>query len=256
MIGITANYIQVGPLFTIEPLKMKLSRINPIEGFKRLFSKRSIVQLLKSLLKIGAIGYMVYINIKKHIRNIPNIMEMDLLTIISTIGSTVFSLAIYSGAVMIFVAILDYFYSWWEYENNLKMSKHEIKEEYKQMEGDPQIRGKIKERQRLLASRRMMQEIPKADVVITNPTHFAVALKYDINSGQAPIVIAKGQDLIAQQIKEIAKEHDIVLYEDVHLARSLYKAVEIGEPIPFEFFKAVAEVLAYVYKVKGKVVNL
>ena len=183
-------------------------------------------------------------------------MEMDLLLAVSKVADTVFKVAMYTGLVMVLIAVLDYFYSWWEFEENLKMSKHEVKEEYKQMEGDPQIKGKIKQRQRLMANRRMMQEIPSADVIITNPTHFAVAIKYDTSSGQAPIVVAKGQDFVAQQIKQIGKDHDIVLYEDVYLARSLFKAVEVGEPIPFDFFQAVAEVLAFVYKVKGKVVNI
>lgn len=254
--GIIANYMQVGSMLTGEPLKMKLSKINPIEGFKRLFSKKSIAQLVKSILKISAIGYMVYIIINNHIGYIPDLMEMDLLSIVARLGETVFKLAFYSGGVMVFIAILDYFYSWWEFEENIKMSKQEIKDEYKQMEGDPQIKGKIKQRQRMMATRRMMQEIPTADVVITNPTHFAVALKYDAEAGQAPMVVAKGQDMVAQKIKEIASENEIILYEDVYLARSLFKLVEVGEPIPFEFFKAVAEVLAFVYRIKGKVVNL
>lgn len=256
LIGIIVNYLQVGTLFTGDPLKMKFNRLNPIEGFKKLFSKRSLVQLVKSVLKISAIGYVVYIIIKKHISYMPDMMEMDLIVALARIGDTVLRVALFSGGVMVFIAILDYFYSWWEFENNLKMSKQEIKDEHKQMEGDPFIKGKIKEQQRAMSRRRMMQEIPNADVVITNPTHFAIALKYDPDSGQAPVVVAKGQDYIAQQIKEIASENGIVLYEDVHLARSLYKVVEIGEQIPLEFFKAVAEVLAFVYKAKGKVANL
>ncbi len=254
--GIAVNYLQVGSLLTAEPLKMKLSRLNPVEGFKRLFSKKSIVQLVKSIMKIGAIGYVVYTVINTHVAQLSNIMELDFLVALNQFGLTVYNVALYSGIVMIFIAIFDYAYSWWEFEQNLKMSKQDIKDEFKQMEGDPLVRGKIKERQRMIARRRMMQELPKADVVITNPTHFAVALKYDPNSGQAPIVLAKGQDLIAQQIKEIARSHEIVLYEDVTLARGLYKACEIGDQIPLDFFKAVAEVLAFVYKVKGKVVNL
>lgn len=256
IIGFIANYMQVGPLLTGEPLKPKLSKLNPVEGFKKLFSKKSIQQLVKSVLKISALSYVVYIVIHNHIRFLPDIIEMELLLAVSKVANTVFRVALYSGGVMVFIAVLDYFYSWWEFEENLKMSKHEVKEEYKQMEGDPQIKGKIKQRQRLMATRRMMQEIPTADVIITNPTHFAVAIKYDTTSGQAPVVIAKGQDFVAQQIKQLALEHDIVLFEDVYLARSLYRAVEIGEQIPFEFFKAVAEVLAFVYKVKGKVVNI
>ncbi|QNO16433.1 flagellar biosynthesis protein FlhB [Alkalicella caledoniensis] len=255
-IGIIINYLQVGSLFTTDPLKMKFNRLNPIEGFKKLFSKKSLVQLVKSILKISAIGYVVYLIIRNHINNLPDIIEMDFLVALLKIGDTVLRVALLSGGVMVFIALLDYLYSWWEFEQNLKMSKQEIKDEYKQMEGDPLIRSKIKERQRMMARRRMMQDIPNADVIITNPTHFAIALKYDQNSGQAPTVIAKGQDLVAQQIKEVARENNIVLYEDVALARSLYKVVEIGEQIPFEFFKAVAEVLAFVYKVKGRAVNI
>ena len=251
--GIGGNLIQVGFLFTTEPLKMKLERINPIEGAKRIFSKRALFQLLKSLLKITIVGYVVFSVLSDNKTNLLNLYYYDLLEILKFIGVLVLELGIKSSIVLIILAILDYLYQKYEYEKNLRMSKQDIKDEYKKAEGDPLIKSRIKERQRLMAMNRMMQSVPDADVIITNPTHFAIAISYKPKKMEAPELVAKGMDYMALKIREVAKEHDIVTVENKWLARSLYHQVEIGEPIPTDLYQAVAEVLAYVYKVKGTI---
>ena len=250
--GLIVSYVQVGFLFTFETLKPKFSRINPFSGFKRLFSMRSIIELSKAILKIVIIGYVVYGYINGQALAIMGLMSMDLLNIASYIGLTSLNLAIRICVVLIILGAFDFVYQWWDYEKNLKMSKQEIKEEYKQTEGNPEIKSKIRQKQRQISMRRMMQEVPKADVIITNPTHFACALKYDSAVSQAPTLIAKGQDYLAMRIKEVAKESKIEIVENKPLARSIYDTVEIGKAIPPELYQAVAEVLAFVYSLKGK----
>jgi flagellar biosynthetic protein FlhB len=252
-IAVMGNYLQTGFIFTFEPLKMKFSKLNPIEGAKRLFTLRSAVDFLKSVLKMAIVGIVIYITLWGEKEKLVGLGRMPLQTTISYIASLTLQLGIKIGFTLIAIGILDYFYQKYEYEKSLKMSKQDIKDEYKNSEGNPLIKGKIKEKQRRLALRRMMQEVPKADVVITNPTHFAVALKYEAGKMEAPTVIAKGTDYIALKIKEVAKQHNIVTMENKPLARALYSQVEIGETIPAELFQAVAEVLAYVYKIKGRV---
>jgi flagellar biosynthetic protein FlhB len=245
--------LQVGTLFTLEPLKMKLDKLNPIQGAKRLFSLKSLVELAKSLIKIS-VGILVAYNLLWGVKE--ELLKLSQTSIEAALAFTaheVVKLGLYIGVLYIVLAVLDYMYQRYEYEKSLRMSKQDIKDELKNTEGDPLIKGKIKEKQRQMAMRRMMQELPKADVVITNPTHFAVAIKYDSASMTAPTVIAKGQDYLALKIKEIAKKHRIVTMENKPLARALYSQVEIGQQIPEELFKAVAEVLAYVYKLQGKV---
>lgn len=252
MVGLIVNYLQVGFLFSKDAIKIKLNRINPIEGFKRILSLKSLVELIKSLLKIFLVGYISFSYIKKEvIINIFKLYDMSLNNIIKFIWSIIYSLVIRISLILIIIGALDYLYQKWDFERNLKMTKQEIKEESKQSEGDPLIKSKIKEKQRQMAMSRMMAEVPKADVIITNPTHFAVALFYDKNKYDAPIVIAKGVDLIAQNIKRIGNEKDIPIVENKPLARSLYNSVEIGQIIPEELFQAVAEVLAYVYSLRG-----
>ncbi|WP_139488972.1 flagellar biosynthesis protein FlhB [Brevibacillus dissolubilis] len=253
LIALFANYMQVGVLFSTEPLMMKLEKINPIEGFKRIFSMRSIAELFKSILKISTCCIVAYQVLWSAKDQIPSLALMSVAEILSFAGWLIVKVGIAIGVVLIVLGILDYLYQRYEYEKNLRMSKQDIKDEYKKMEGDPLIKSKIKERQRAMAMRRMMQEIPKADVVITNPTHYAVAIRYVAGEMAAPMVIAKGQDFIALKIREIAKQHHIVTMENKPLARALYSQVEIGQSVPEEMFKAVAEVLAYVYKLRGKV---
>ncbi len=251
IVSLTINFIQVGFLFSFEPLMPKLSKLNPITGFGRLFSKRSLVELVKSLLKITIIGYFIYRFMRKQIEQIPGLISAELIDSLHLAASLILNLVFQISAVMLVLAAFDYFYQWWEHKESLKMSKDDIKQEFKQSEGDPLIKGKIKQRQRAMSMQRMMQEVPKADVIVTNPTHFAVALKYE-KAMAAPIVVAKGQDLIAQRIKEIAKENKVIIVENKVLARALYAAVDIGYPVPPELYQAVAEVLAYVYKLKKR----
>ena len=250
--GLIVSYAQVGFLFTLETIKPKFDRINPFSGFKRIFSMRSIVELLKAVLKIVIIGYVAYSYINGQAAAIISLMNMSLVNITSFIGLTSLNLAIRICVVLILLGAFDFVYQWWEYEKNLRMSKQEIKEEYKQMEGNPEIKSKIKQKQRQMSMRRMMQEVPKADVIITNPTHFACALKYDVTISQAPMLLAKGQDYLAMRIKEVAKENKIEIVENKPLARSIYDTVDIGQAIPQELYQAVAEVLAFVYSLKGK----
>lgn len=251
VVGVTINYMQVGFLFTTKAIEFKLNRINPIEGFKRIFSKRAFVELVKSSIKVFLIGYIVYKFTITEISNILNLYEMNLESIVKYIADISYKVGIRISLILIFLAFFDYLYQWWEHEKNLKMSKKEIKEEYKQTEGDPQIKSKIKEKQRQMAMMRMMQEVPKADVIITNPTHFAIALKYDKDKFDAPYVLAKGQDLMAEKIKEIGKSSSIPIVENKPLAQALYHKVEIGDVIPEELYQAVAEILAYVYSLNS-----
>jgi len=251
IIGLICSYMQVGFLFTTKTLTFKLDRINPISGLRRLFSLKSIVELLKSLIKTILLIYITSSYLVKEYNNMLNIIDMNIITTISYLWQIIFNLVIRSSIVLFVIAILDYLYKKWEYEKELMMTKHEVKEEYKQTEGDPLIKSKIKEKQRQISMRRMMQDIPKADVVITNPTHYAIAIKYDNLKDDAPKVLAKGKDLIAQSIKRVAKENEIPLFENKPLAQTLYNTVEIGDFIPPDLYQAVAEVLAYIYSLKN-----
>ncbi|MGN7470217.1 flagellar biosynthesis protein FlhB [Brevibacillus sp. SAFN-007a] len=253
LVAFAVNYMQVGWMISTEPLQMKLEKLDPIKGAKRIFSMRSIVELLKSLLKISACMYVAYVILWNAKEQVTQLSLLSLGSILSFTGSEVTKLGIYIGLLLFILAVMDYVYQRYEHEKNLRMSKQDIKDEHKQAEGDPLIKGKIRERQRSMALRRMMQELPKADVIITNPTHFAVAIRYDASAMSAPTVVAKGQDYLALKIREVAKKHRIVTMENKPLARALYSQVEIGQQIPEEMFKAVAEVLAYVYKLQGKV---
>ncbi len=250
-VGIGINFLQVGFSFSLQPLQPDFERLNPIGGLQRLLSKRVLVELAKSLLKVAVIGYFIYKFICREMDILPAAANFDLRQSAAHFGDMVIDLASQIGAVLIVLAAGDFFYQWWEHQQSLKMSKQEVKEEMKQTEGNPQIKGKIKEKQRALAMRRMMQEVPKADVIITNPTHFAVALAYQADM-PAPRVLAKGQDLIAQRIKEIAKEHNIPIVENKPLARTVFQMVDIGGWIPAELYQAVAEVLAYVYRLQRR----
>ncbi len=242
-------------LVSFKALNFKGSRINPIQGFKKMFSMRGVVELVKSLLKITILGYICYNTIVKRLPTLPNMMDMSIEQAVMLTGETI--MAIINGVIPIFILVAraDYIYQWWDYEKNLRMSKQEIKEEYKQVEGDPQIKGKIRERQQQQARTRMMQSVPTADVIIRNPTHFAIAIKYDPQKDSAPMVVAKGMDHVALKIVEVAEEHDIVTVENKPLARGLYDAVDINQEIPEQFYQAVAEVIAFVYSLKQKELN-
>lgn len=248
--GLVSGFAQVGFLFSTKTLGVKLGKINPLNGFKRIFSARSLVDLAKSIIKIAVVGYVGYSYIKGESKDMLSTMNMDVISIASYIGVTATNVGIRMGIAMLFIGVIDYGYQWWEYEKSLRMTKQEVKEEYKETEGNPQTKSRIRQKQRQMSMRRMLQDIPNADVVITNPTHFAVAIKYDSKVADAPVVLAKGQDYIALRIKEIAKENNVEIVENKPLARTLYETVEIGGKIPPELYQAVAEVLAYVYGLK------
>lgn len=251
--GVAANFFQVGAMFTPDAIQPKLDKINPLSGFKRIFSMRSLVELIKSLLKIGLIGVITFIVLWKRAPEILALSQKSIGTSLATLGSLTVQMGLYASGALLVLAILDYLYQKYDFEKSIRMSKQDIKDEYKNTEGDPLIKSRIKQRQREIAMQRMMQEVPKADVVITNPTHFAVAIRYDETKQDAPFVVAKGVDYIAQKIKLVAKENDVIMVENRPLARALYSQVEIGQVIPEEFFKAVAEILAFVYRVKHKI---
>ena len=249
--GLSVSLYQVGINFTTKPLELKFSWLNPINGFGRIFSKKSLVELLKSILKIIIIGYFIFSYLKDQILQMPKLLYLDINASLPLISDIILTLAFKVIGVIFVLSVFDYAYQKWDHFQSLKMSKDEVKEEFKQQEGDPQIKGKIKQKQRQMAMARMMQEVPKADVIVTNPTHFAVALKYQ-KGMKAPEVIAKGQDYVAQRIKDVAREAGVAIVEDKPLARALYAAVEIGEMVPPELYKSVAEVLAYVYRLKHR----
>ena len=242
---------QVGWKVTAKPMEPKLSKFNPINGFKRIFSKDSLFELLKSIVKIGVIAYVAYSNVVEEANNLFVLYEISLNQAIALVGSIILEFGIEISVVFIGIGLVDYLYQKWKFGEDMKMTKQEVKDEYKNTEGDPQIKGRIRQKMREASQRRMMQDVPKADVVITNPTHFAVAIKYDAEVSRAPVVVAKGEDYLAQKIKEVAKENKVEIVENKPLARMLYHNVEIGAEIPPELYQAVAEVLAMVYHMKN-----
>lgn len=251
IVGLAINCFQVGLMVSTEKLQPKLENLNPINGFGRIFSKRSIVELFKSLFKIIVIGYFLYLYLKDQIPILPQFIFFDLPQSLATAADIIFTMAFQVVGVIMVMAVADYAYQRWQTTQDLMMSKQEVKDEYKQMEGDPQIKGKIKQKQRQMAMSRMMQEVPKADVIVTNPTHLAVALRY--KKGMiAPLVVAKGQDLVAEKIKQIAREHHILIVENKPVARALFEACEVGGTVPAELYQAVAEILAYVYRIRHR----
>ena len=252
VIGIATNALQVGFLFSLKPLQPKLSKINPIEGFKRLFSLRSFVELIKGILKISIVGYFAYKTIKGEYDNYYLLMDSNIITIVSFIGKLAFKLILKITLILLILAILDYIYQKWDYEKNLRMSKQEIKDETRQAEGDPLVKGKIRFLQRQFVVNAMIKELPEADVIITNPVHLAVALKYDTETMTAPKVVAKGARKLAERIKQIAQEHDIPILENKELDQLLYKSVDVGMEIPSKSYYALAEVLSYVFRLKNK----
>lgn len=250
IVGILATGTQTKFIFAKESLKFKLGRINPLQGIKKLLSLRSLVELAKSLIKITVIVSILYNRIVKIIGIIPAVIDFDVMQAAVYAGNTIMSLLVTVGIAFTAVAALDYIYQRWEYEKNIKMTKQEVKDEHKQMEGNPQIKNQRMRKQRELAMSRMMGNVKDADVVVRNPTHFAVALRYRIDEDPAPIVLAKGADHMAARIVEEAEKHGIATVENPPLARGLYAASDIEETIPAEFFQPVAELLAWIYTTK------
>lgn len=253
MASVGANLLQVGFMASAEPLKPKFEKIDPVKGMKRIFSVRAIVELLKSILKIGFVGFVAFFVLWQRIDEVLILSHKTVPAALKTIASLTLQMGISASIALLLLSLLDYLYQRYDFEKNIRMSKQDIKDEFKNTEGDPLIKSKIKQRQREMAMARMMQEVPNADVVITNPTHYAIALKYDENQSDAPVVVAKGLDFMAERIKKLAREHGVVLVENRPLAQALYKQTDIGDKIPEDFFKAVAEILAYVYRLKHKI---
>jgi len=254
VIGIGANVAQFGLLFTLKPIVPSFDKINPISGFKRLFSKQVLVNLGKQLLKLGAVFVIIYTSIAGSMSMFAQLAGMAPMELVMFVESLVFSIGWKFGFLLIVVGLLDYAYQRWQLEESLKMSKQEIKDEYRQAEGNPEAKGALKRRQREFARRRMMAAVPKATVVVTNPTHFAVALEWDEMKMDAPVVVAKGADLVAKRIREIAQENNVPIMENPPLARTLYAKVEIDQAVPPNLYAAVAQVIAFVFKLKRKTI--
>jgi flagellar biosynthetic protein FlhB len=251
LFGIASTLLQVGFVNNEEAIQFNLEKINPVSGLKRMFSLRSVIEGIKSLAKLGIVGFVAYLILKKEYEGLPLLIDMGIGQILVYLGTLSVQLLFGVGGALGVLAAADYFYQRWELEKEMRMTKQELKEEFKSREGDPLIKARIRKIQRETAMRRMMQDVPKADVIITNPTHIAIAIKYS-DQMVAPTVIAKGADTVAEKIKEIAKLHSIPVVENKPLARTIYKTIEIGMRIPRELYSAVAEVLAYVYKLKKK----
>jgi len=250
--GLLVNIVQVGFLFTTKPLAFQLERISPLKGFQRIFSSRTLVELAKSALKIIVLSYVFYREYRVLILQLPSLMRTELYTSFLEILKIASRIALRMSMALAALAAFDYLYQWWKYEQDLMMTKHEVKEEYKLVEGDPLIKSRIRQKQRQMSAMRMMEQVPSADVVVTNPTHYAVALKYEDTVSSAPTVIAKGKDYLAQRIKEVARENSVELVENREVAQALYMYCDIGDEIPEELYQAVADILVHVYRLKNR----
>lgn len=250
VINVVISVLQVGWKVSAKPMKPKLDRFDPINGFKKMFSKDSLFELFKSILKIGVIVYVAYTSIKGEKNDIFILYDMPLNQALALCGEIIINTGLKISIVYLIIGFADFIYQRFRFNEEMKMSKQEVKDEYKNTEGNPEIKGRQRQRMREASRQRMMQDVPKADVVITNPTHLAVAIKYDPEKAKAPIVVAKGEDFLAQKIRETAKENHIEIIENKPLARMLYANVEIGEAIPPELYQTVAEILAMVYSTR------
>ena len=250
VVGVLVSYAQVGSIFSIEAMMPKFEKISPLKGFKRMFSQRSLVDTVKNLIKLSLIATIGYLTINSSFEEIMLLSNRDIHYLVAFIGGMIMKLVVNISLALLLLAILDFAYQRWKFNQDLKMTKEEVREEHKQTEGDPLIKARIRSIQRDSARRRMLQDVPEADVIITNPTTYAVALKYDITKMTAPIVVAKGMRKVAERIKEIAEENNVPVIENKWLARTLFKSVNVGDETPYDLYKAVAEILALVYKLK------
>ncbi|MDK2884195.1 MAG: flagellar biosynthesis protein FlhB [Pseudothermotoga sp.] len=248
--AIFAGAMQTKFLLSFKPLKMDLKRINPVEGFKRFFSMRSLFELLKSILKMVIVGFVAYSVIRSNWILFRFYSDMETVDSLKLIFNLTYEVMLKCAIALFILAIVDYFYQRWEFEKSIRMTKQEIKEEYREIEGSPEVRRRQREIMARLARGRMLQQVPEADVVITNPSHIAVAIEYKSEEMEAPVVLAKGADEIAQKIIQIAKENNIPVVRNPQVARELYKTTDIGEQIPPNMYRAVAEILAYVYSLR------
>jgi len=252
---IASNFAQGGLSFTPEALKPKGDRFNPIKNLQNALGMNGAVQFAKGVLVVGVLTAVCYGTMRQAMGESPSLVGAPAPHILMTVGDLLYRLGLRAGMVVLAVAILDYAYGWYRHEKSLKMTKQEIKDEYRQQEGDPMVKGQRRRMARTMLQRHIATEVPKADVVVTNPTHFAVALRYDHEHHAAPIVVAKGADDMAKRIREIARANNVLIVENPPLARSLYRTVEIGRVIPAELFRAVAELLAYVYRQRAGQAN-
>jgi flagellar biosynthetic protein FlhB len=255
-VGVMANLLQVGFLFTVESIRPKWQKFNPLTGLRNLFaSRRSGVELVKGLAKVTIVALVVYSALDSLLSDSVSLVDADVGSVVGFMERGAISVGLRAGIAILILAVADYAFQRFEYERDLRMTKQEVKEEFKTLEGDPVVKGRIKTIQRQIAYRRMMADVPKSDVVVTNPTHLALALKYDAKTMASPRLVAKGADLIAQRIREIAVQHNIPIVEDKSLAQALYKSVDLGEEIPEKLFHAVAQVLAYIYRMRDEAFN-
>lgn len=252
IIGMAANFAQTGFIFSLEPLKPRLENLDPIKGLQRFFSRRALMELIKSLTKVTVVSLVVWLLVKGQFEGLLKTVDMGLFPSFELISSLIYRIGLGAMAVFLSLAVVDYIFQRREFARNLRMSKQEVKEEMKQMEGDPMVRSRLREKQRQLAQHRMMHAVPEASVVITNPTHVAVALRYR-EGDQAPRVIAKGAGSICARIKEVARENNVPIIENPPVARALYHQVEINQEIPVALYQAVAEILAQIYRLNGRV---
>jgi flagellar biosynthetic protein FlhB len=255
LIAIGINVAQVGFKITPKAMEPKLEKLNLVSGLKRLVSLRSLVQLVRDSIKLFIVGFVAYKSIESEFRSFFLLPDMSVVQFAGMMGKLALTLALKIGGAILVIAAIDYMYQRYEFEKSIKMSKQDLKDEFKDTEGSPQLKARVRQVQREMARNRMMRAVPTADVVVTNPTEIAVALKYDPKQMDAPYVIAMGERLVAQRIRQLAVEHDIPVVEDKPLARALFKMCDVGQVIPANLYKAVAELLAYVYKVKSKVVR-
>lgn len=249
-VALMTNLVQTRMLITTKTFSVKPDRINPVQGLKRMFSSRSVVELVKALLKIAIIIFAVYQEYSVNIQDFSKLVTYSATASIELVAGKILKLTLRCILILLVLGGFDYLYQWWKNEKELRMTKQEVKDEYKKTEGNPQIKGRIRQTQRMMASRRMMQDVPDATVVLANPTHVAVALRYNAGDDEAPTIVAKGQNLVAQRIKEIARENGVAVVENRPLARGLYASCEIGTQIPIDMYGAVAEVLAHVTRMK------
>ena len=251
VVTLLVSIVQVGWKLSTKPMKPELSKLNPLNGFKRIFSKDSLFELVKSILKIVIIIYIAYTSIKDNANDLFALYDLGLNQAVALVVTLIINTGIKISIVYLVIGLADFIYQKHKFNEDMKMTKQEVKDEYKNTEGDPQIKGRQRRKMQEVSQKRMMQDVPKADVVITNPTHFAVALKYEAKVSSAPVVLAKGEDYLAQKIKEVARENKIEIVENKPLAHMLYHNVDVGAEIPPELYQAVAEVLAAVYKAKN-----
>jgi flagellar biosynthesis protein FlhB len=251
IIGFFSSFFQFGWILTAKPLIPDFSKLNPIAGMSRFFSKKSFIEVFKSLLKVLLVGWIAYSTVLDNFQEALILVDTNVGNTLSYLGRTSTLILGKVCAVLILIAFLDFLFVKWEMEEKMKMTKQELKEEFKESEGDPHVKAQIRSIQQQMARKRMMAEVPKADVIVTNPTHISIAIRYDSKEMAAPVIIAKGADLVAMKIREIAREHGIAIIENPPVARLLHK-LDIGEHIPEDLFKVVAEILAHVYSLKGK----